>query len=210
MKKRTLVATFLAVFAFSACSDNSSHNDHAEGQDQPAGMSADEPAPGQVVVETPYYTSVAEPMQRNVSQLLDEYIKLKDAMVASDGAAAQTAANSMLQMANAMPVATLQGEQKSYAEEKVEEVKQSVTKIAETNDLGTQRENLEALSEATFSLSKAFGATDQKLYYQHCPMAFNDKGAYWISNNKEIRNPYFGDKMLKCGTNEEIYSKNQE
>ena len=38
-----------------------------------------------------------------------------------------------------------------------------------------------------------------KLYYQYCPMAFNNKGAYWLSNEEAIRNPYFGDKMLKCG-----------
>jgi hypothetical protein len=30
-------------------------------------------------------------------------------------------------------------------------------------------------------------------------MAFNDQGAYWISDREEIRNPYFGDKMLTCG-----------
>jgi hypothetical protein len=30
-------------------------------------------------------------------------------------------------------------------------------------------------------------------------MAFNNTGGYWLSNSKEIRNPFFGDKMLKCG-----------
>ena len=37
------------------------------------------------------------------------------------------------------------------------------------------------------------------MYKQFCPMAFNDQGGYWLSNSKEVRNPYFGDKMLKCG-----------
>lgn len=206
MKKRTYIAAFLAVFAFSACSDNS-NNAQTEEHDQHAEVATDEPAAGQVVVEAPDYTSVAEPMQRNVSQLVDEYIKLKDAMVASDPAAAKSAASNMLEMANAMPVATLQGEQKSYAEERVDEIKQSVSGIAETNDLGEQRQNLELVSEATFALAKAFGGSDKTLYYQHCPMAFNDQGAYWLSTNKEIRNPYFGDSMLKCGTNEEIHRR---
>lgn len=207
MKNRTFVAAFLAVFAFSACSDNSNKAQN-EGHDQHTEMATDEPAAGQVVVDAPDYTSVAEPMQRNVSQLVDAYIKLKDALVASDPAAAQTAAKDVLAMANAMPVATLQGEQKSFAEERVDEVKQSVSKIAETQDLAEQRQQLELASEATFALAKAFGGSDQTLYYQHCPMAFNDQGAYWLSTNKEIRNPYFGKSMLKCGTNEEIYSRN--
>ncbi len=37
------------------------------------------------------------------------------------------------------------------------------------------------------------------IYKQYCPMAFNGKGAYWLSNSNEVRNPYFGDQMLKCG-----------
>jgi hypothetical protein len=41
-------------------------------------------------------------------------------------------------------------------------------------------------------------------------MAFDDKGAYWLSEMKEIRNPYFGDRMLKCGETREMmtYDKN--
>lgn len=37
------------------------------------------------------------------------------------------------------------------------------------------------------------------VYKQYCPMAFNGKGAYWLSNSNEVRNPYYGDQMLKCG-----------
>lgn len=205
MKKRSYLCLFLAVCAFYACSDS---NKKSYTEEQHTEVATDEPAAGQVVVDAPDYTSVAEPMQRNVSQLVDQYIKLKDAMVASDAPAAKSAANDMLQMVNAMPVATLEGEQKSYAEKKVDEVKQAVSVIASTDELAEQRQNLEQVSEATFGLAKAFGGSDQTLYYQHCPMAFNDQGAYWLSTNKEIRNPYFGESMLKCGTNEEIHKRN--
>ena len=37
------------------------------------------------------------------------------------------------------------------------------------------------------------------IYKQYCPMAFNNEGAYWLSESKDIMNPYFGDRMLKCG-----------
>ena len=30
-------------------------------------------------------------------------------------------------------------------------------------------------------------------------MASDGKGANWLSETKEITNPYFGAKMLKCG-----------
>lgn len=158
-----------------------------------------------VVVETPDFTSVAAPLKAQVEQLVSEYLKVKEALVASDAEAAKTAANSVLTVANAMPVATLTGDEKAYAEEKTAQVKQSASAIAGAGDVAAQRENLEQLSESVFSMAKAFGATDQQLYYQRCPMANNNKGAYWLSASEEIRNPYFGEKMLKCGSTEEVY-----
>jgi len=44
----------------------------------------------------------------------------------------------------------------------------------------------------------AFG-TGKTIYVQYCPMAFGNKGADWLAKEEEIRNPYFGDKMMKCG-----------
>jgi len=44
------------------------------------------------------------------------------------------------------------------------------------------------------------------VYKQYCPMAFDGKGAFWLSSSEEIRNPYYGDKMLKCGRVEETIS----
>ena len=38
-----------------------------------------------------------------------------------------------------------------------------------------------------------------KVYKQFCPMAFNNEGGFWLSDASEIYNPYYGDKMLKCG-----------
>ena len=42
--------------------------------------------------------------------------------------------------------------------------------------------------------------TSQKVYVDFCPMAFDNTGADWISDVQEIKNPYFGDKMMKCGS----------
>lgn len=213
MKKTTLFAALVAMFAFSSCSSDTNQeqadatveHDHEHHDGMAHGDNV--PATGTVVVETPTFDSVAEPMKRNLSQMLDEYITLKDAMVESDPEAAKEAANAVLNSANAMPVATLQvPEQKEFAEKQVENVRRSAAAITATNDLGEQRNQLEDLSEAVFSLTKAFDATDKKVYYQHCPMVNNNQGAYWVSTNSEIRNPYFGSSMLKCGSNEEVFN----
>lgn len=68
--------------------------------------------------------------------------------------------------------------------------------------LGTMEEIRSAyqgISDAMIALTNSFGAVDETLYLQYCPMANNDQGANWLSTYSEIRNPYFGDMMLKCG-----------
>ena len=42
------------------------------------------------------------------------------------------------------------------------------------------------------------------LFRIRCPMAFNDRGATWLQADRDVRNPYFGAAMPKCGTVEEV------
>lgn len=208
MKKTLFAAAVVAAFTFSACSENNTENaeataEHHEGMDHSKMNHAK--MTSSVVVETPDYTSGSEVVETQIEQVVDAYLKVKEALVASDAEAAKAAASNVASLAEAMPVATLTGEQKAYAEEKRAEIQQSASAIAKASDVDAQREHLELLSESVFSIAKAFGATSQQLYYQHCPMANNNQGAYWLSANEDIRNPYFGEKMLKCGSTEEVY-----
>lgn len=207
IQRITFAGAVMAAFTFTACAEKQQETTQA-AQDQYEGMDHSDMGHGQMttqeVVETPDYTSVAGPVKAQVAALVDSYLKLKDALVASNAQTAKAEAESVLAAAKKIDLAALEGEQKAFAEEKLEEVRQSAAKIAEAGEISAQRESLELLSEATLSLTKAFGATDQKLYYQHCPMANNNQGAYWLSANQEIRNPYFGEQMLKCGSTEEV------
>ncbi|SHI99078.1 Protein of unknown function [Mesonia phycicola] len=105
----------------------------------------------------------------------------------------------------------------SYASKKISEIivikfndtkEEENKKIAQT--IVDNEENIEAQREAFYQLSTnlapAFekNITGGKLYKQYCPMAFDGKGAFWFSSEKEIMNPYFGDKMLKCGEVQDI------
>ena len=75
----------------------------------------------------------------------------------------------------------------------------AAAKITSATDLEAQRKEYSTLSDEFITLVKKSGLTSGELYIDYCPMALNHEGAYWVSNSKEIRNPYFGDKMLKCG-----------
>ena len=78
------------------------------------------------------------------------------------------------------------------------ELKSSTKSIAEASDIKEQRNHFKHLSSHLGSAIQLFGV-NEKVYNQFCPMADNNKGAYWLSKEEKVLNPYFGDAMLTCG-----------
>jgi hypothetical protein len=81
--------------------------------------------------------------------------------------------------------------------------------MKETDDIDHQREHFMKLSDNFYKMVKALNVNTADLYYQYCPMANGGKGAYWVSEQEGILNPYFGKKMLKCGSTKETIKGNQ-
>lgn len=75
----------------------------------------------------------------------------------------------------------------------------AVQKLTEAGNIDEQRAAFSDLSNELLALVKG-NLSSGELFVAHCPMALNNSGAYWITQVNEIKNPYFGDKMLKCGT----------
>jgi len=71
--------------------------------------------------------------------------------------------------------------------------------LLEKDEVEAQREQFGFISQALINALTAFGV-DGTYYVQFCPMAFDNAGANWLSNEEQIRNPYFGEMMLKCGS----------
>ncbi|HNT79578.1 MAG TPA: DUF3347 domain-containing protein [Bacteroidia bacterium] len=129
--------------------------------------------------------------------IITDYLNLKDALVSTNGELASTAAGKML---------TTIGRNKS---DLLDKIRFDVEHIAGTKDVSHQRDHFSSLSDNLYLFAKEIGPINSPLYYQYCPMATQGEGAYWLSANKEIKNPYFGDKMLRCGsTKETIYENN--
>jgi hypothetical protein len=93
----------------------------------------------------------------------------------------------------------------SFAGER-EEMKSMAIAMANTKDIEKQRELFSQFTEKVEPLFKE-SISEGAIYKQFCPMAFEGKGGYWISNSEEIRNPYYGEKMLKCGKVTETIKK---
>jgi hypothetical protein len=114
------------------------------------------------------------------------YIHLKDALVASDAAEAKKAAGE-LQKA----LASVAGAKKAADE---------ALKVSSASGLEDQRKAFAGLSNEVTTLVKNGKLVSGSLYVEYCPMANNNEGAFWLSNEKQIKNPYFGNAMLKCGS----------
>ena len=115
--------------------------------------------------------------------VLTGYLDVKNALVSDDAAKAKAAATSLA----------------ASAGEYSGSLNQTLQAISSTEDIEAQRAAFEQLSIAMYDLAKD-GSAGITLYKQYCPMAFDDKGAFWLSDNKEVLNPFFGSAMLRCGS----------
>ncbi len=141
--------------------------------------------------------------QRQLGRVVDAYLELSDALVASDAKTAQTKAKSAQQALKSTQMKLLRGLAHEQWMALLPTLNASLARIAQANDLEEQRSAFMQLGEAMYSSIRQLGVEGPVLYYQYCPMAVGDQGAYWLSREKEIRNPYFGDSMLRCGENKE-------
>lgn len=75
----------------------------------------------------------------------------------------------------------------------------SLEHVQHLQDIEPLREAFQTVSITMIEMTNAFNPLKETIYVQHCPMADNNKGADWLSSEKEIKNPYFGSSMLTCG-----------
>ncbi|WP_298516841.1 efflux RND transporter periplasmic adaptor subunit [uncultured Kordia sp.] len=123
------------------------------------------------------------------------YLELKDALVQSDATLAATKSEAFRKALEQITVAKRQQINDYWAI-----IHKTSKRINQNVSIEKQRESFQIISDEMITLLKNFKTFDQQLTIQFCPMADDNKGAYWVSNEQQIRNPYFGDAMLTCGS----------
>jgi Cu(I)/Ag(I) efflux system membrane fusion protein len=134
-----------------------------------------------------------------VESALNEYFTLKNALVQSDEKASQSQANKLLISLSNIDMNLVSGAAHLYWMEQLQKIKSASIELAQSKNLEDQRIHFENISSAFLNTVQAFGVQNIELYVLHCPMA-NNQGADWLSREAKVLNPYFGDKMLKCGS----------
>jgi len=143
----------------------------------------------------------------SLNELLAAYIQLKNALTNDNGKDAATAGKKVSEAILKIDEASFTPDQKKVFDDLKDDIKEHGEHIGSNGDkIAHQREHFEMLSKDMYDLIKAIGS-NQTLYKDYCPMYNNGKGANWLSEVKEIKNPYLGKKMPHCGELKEEINK---
>lgn len=141
---------------------------------------------------------VPKAFQLQLKKVFENYIELKDALVVEELNSIEKTAENLLNSLSDVNMKLVKDEAHNHWMLLEREMKSSATAITNSKDIKEQRAHFKHLSAHLIKAMQLFGI-DEKIYVEFCPMADNNKGAYWLSKEAQIRNPYFGDMMLKCG-----------
>lgn len=164
----------LSAAVFSACGDQAStEKEHQHDQEKTS-------------TETVVKAGEVRIADAALNAVYPHYLSLAEALVTENTAQARISANAI-----AAGTESMGSGNSIYTQAK---------RIAESEKLDEQRTLFSPLSNEMIEKIKAAGVSNGAVYVEFCPMAFNDKGGYWLSDKKTIRNPYYGDEMLNCGS----------
>ena len=201
--KQFIISMFV-VITLASCGNNG-NKEHAN-HDTTKAAETNTAATEDIKKQKPVFSHLDASVASHIKEVFDHYIHVKTALVNSNPEEAKNGANAILQALKGFDKSLLPAEQKSAYDKSVARLRTSANNITSAGDIEKQREHFATLSNDAYELAKSFGA-GKTIYHEHCPMALNDKGAMWLSESKEIKNPYYGEKMLSCGTVEEIIEK---
>ena len=141
----------------------------------------------------------------SIAPIVKDYLALKNALVADNDKAAASAGKQLLATLKAVDMKAIPANKHKDYMEIADDAKENAEHIGDNaGKIDHQREHLAPLSKDVSDLIALFGSP-QKLYQDHCPMYNDGKGAIWISESKEIKNPYYGSQMISCGSVKKTY-----
>lgn len=151
-----------------------------------------------VAIVTPLIANTDAALSTQVQNIYVDYLQIQSALAGDQSKEAAIAANHLNTVMDSFKDSTLPENQRQAYENHIIAIKDNASKIVNGKNIEEQRIAFEPLTQHVFDLLKSFGSI-KPVYETHCPMAFDNKGANWLSDKAIIRNPYFGDKMLECG-----------
>jgi hypothetical protein len=172
-------ATLLFVLLFAACNNNSSRENTNADTSRAAAAIQKKPATSDEIVTA--------------------YLELKNGLVNDNGEDAAEAAKKINVALEKIDESSLTAQQKKVFDDVKQDLQENAEHIGKNaGNIAHQREHFDLLSDAITDLVKVL-KPGRTLYKDRCLMFNDNKGAIWLSETKEIKNPYYGKKMPDCG-----------
>ena len=141
-------------------------------------------------------TASAFAQEKNpLSPILTAYLGIKDALVTGDANLASSHASEFLLAIDAVDMNKLPAKDHSSFMTLKDKLGFDARHISEMKKLDHQREHFATLSNNMYTLAKSARLSSEPVYKDFCPM----KKSSWLSMDKDIKNPYYGNAMLTCG-----------
>jgi aldehyde:ferredoxin oxidoreductase len=192
MKNIIIVIALIAITA-AACNNNSNTSEKNKDKDDTTQVKSSS------TNKTGTYTMADAKNGESMRAIVSQYLQIKNALANDNGGDAARAGNTFVTSMEEMEKASLTPEKKKIWDDISDDAKEMAKHIGDNADkLEHQRQHFDMLSKDIYDLVKEF-RTGQTLYKDSCPMYNNSKGAIWLSETVEIKNPYLGKKMPACG-----------
>ena len=143
--------------------------------------------------------AVPDKFTEQLTDFVYQYLELNKSLVQSDFKLTQSNTKKLETSLNKIDMKLLDEEAHNAWMEQFSNLKKHIGLMHIAKDIEKQRERFSDLSNQMIEIAETFGLKIETVYVAYCPMALEDKGAFWLSEKEEINNPYFGDKMLRCG-----------
>jgi hypothetical protein len=184
-----------AALAVAGCSSQPDAPASSGPPPAPAAENPAEPpaAEGEAAATRAEAADEANPEAAAVQPLLAAYLAVQQKLSSDDASGARSAFAEVQKATNAAV--------KSLAVPTRERLSEAAVIGSGTDDLDAQREAFASLTSVLVELVQQRGnPADHELQLAHCPMAFDNEGGSWLQGEGELHNPYFGSKMLTCGS----------
>ena len=137
---------------------------------------------------------------QSLNNVFSAYIKVKNALTTDNGDSVRIAAKALFNIIDKVSMEKLSAEQHKVWMQYAKDLSYHSEHMKGTDELEHQREHFMTLSTVMYKAMKALNVNTTEIYFQFCPMANDGKGAYWVSEQSKISNPYMGKTMPICGS----------
>ena len=199
---KTVLFSLLAIgtFALTSCKENKEHKNTTDTTMQhDMSTMSDSSAMDNMEMNKEVTVTEAKKSSADLTELYSHYTHLTFALSGDDDKEAVSAAKGILASFPKIDKSSFSDEQKKEFAELEASIREHAEHIADNaGKIDHQREHLDIMSADFYDLLKDFG-TPKPVYRIFCPMFNDNKGTFWLSDSREVKNPYYGKEMLSCG-----------